>query len=93
MQEGKDRHAKMEWYDEWGHTTAQCLRLAKPWLSANVERVFAADSWFMGVRTAAALWTLSSGKMFSLGDVKTNMDGFPKLDFINAVEGTFRARF
>lgn len=85
MQEGKDRHAKMEWYDEWGHTTAQCLRLAKPWLSANVERVFAADSWFMGVRTAEALWTLSSGKMFSLGDVKTNSAGFPKLDFINAV--------
>lgn len=85
MQEGKTHHERMEWYAEWGHTTAQCLRLAKPWLYANKERVFAADSWFMGVRTAEALWTLSSGKIYALGDVKTNSSGFDKKGFIDAV--------
>ena len=85
MQEGKERHSRMRWYEEWGHTTAQCLRLAQPWLASTLERVFVADSWFMGVRTAEALWTLSSGKMYALGDVKTNSSGFPKNEFISAV--------
>ena len=84
IQEGKERHCHQEWYDEWGHTTAQCLRLVKPWLKDDKERVFVADSWFSGVRTSEALWTLSSGKMFSIGDVKTNSGGFPKIEFANA---------
>lgn len=42
------------------HTMAQCLRLVEPWLLDNKERVFVADSWFMGVRTAEAAWIMSS---------------------------------
>lgn len=85
IQRGAERHRLQEWYDSWGHTTAQCLRLVKPWLYSDKERVFAADSWFSGVRTSEAICTLSGGKMFTVGDVKTNSSGFPKDKFKEAV--------
>lgn len=85
VQQGAERHRLQEWYDAWGHTTAQCLRLAKPWLYSEKERVFAADSWFSGVRTSEAICTLSGGKMYTIGDVKTNSAGFPKKEFASSV--------
>lgn len=85
VQRNAEAHKRLEWYDSWGHTTAQCLRLAKPWLFSNRQRVFAADSWFSGIRTSEAIFTLSGGRMFTVGDVKTNVSGFPKKEFIAAV--------
>lgn len=85
VQRPAEAHQHQEWYASWGHTTAQCLRLVKPWLSSKKERVFAADSWFSGIRTSEAIFTMSGGKMFTVGDVKINTSGFPKKEFMAAV--------
>ena len=41
-QVGEKYHHELEFCDEYGHTTSQCLRLLRPWL--NTDRAFAADS-------------------------------------------------
>eukprot|EP00966_Prymnesium_polylepis_P336390 7391559-Prymnesium_polylepis.1 len=71
-QRGKELHKDQEYYDEYGHTTAQSLRLTKPY--HFTKRTYAADSWFMGVKAAEAL--LDFG-VYGFGDVKTNSSRFP----------------
>lgn len=39
--------------EEWGHTSALCLRLCEPW--HNTQRVFGADAHFMSMDSAEAL--------------------------------------
>lgn len=72
IQEGKEAHAKQEFYKEFGHTTATTLRMNKAW--AGSKRVVYGDSWFAGVKTAVQM--LERGLHF-MGDVKTNTKGYP----------------
>eukprot|EP00966_Prymnesium_polylepis_P066706 1548801-Prymnesium_polylepis.1 len=46
-QRGKVLHVNQEYYEDYGHTVAQTLRLTKAW--HNTGRMLAADSWFSGV--------------------------------------------
>lgn len=45
--------AEVPYEDEWGATSAQCLRLCEPW--HNSDRVFGADAHFMCVDSVEAL--------------------------------------
>lgn len=72
IQEGKEAHAKQEFYQEFGHTTATTLRMNKAW--AGSKRVVYGDSWFAGIKTAVQM--LERGLHF-MGDVKTNTKGYP----------------
>ena len=71
-QRGKALHVKQKYYEEYGHTVAQQLRLLEPWF--NSGRTFAADSWFIGFDAVEVL--LDHG-IYGFGDVKTNTSRFP----------------
>ena len=63
LQEGAERHAQQEWFDEYGHTTACQLRLLKDFFgtgNANCEvpqRGLYGDSWFMGVNAVEVIYS------------------------------------
>ena len=74
VQQGAKYHHALKWADQWPHATAQCLRLALPWLRSF--RTFGGDSWFMSWLTCQAL--LANG-LYPFGDVKTQSSHFPVL--------------
>ena len=77
---GKDTHPNLEYFEEWGHTTATTLRITKPWQGTN--RVVGGDSWFSSVKTAQALRGVG---LHYVGDVKTAHRRFPKKALQQAV--------
>lgn len=85
IQEGAELHSRQKWYDDYGHSIAVSLRLLEPYFKTTLDpnaqmptRVFGADSWFMGVNAAEAIFLESGKAIYALGDVKTNTSRFPK---------------
>jgi hypothetical protein len=71
-QRGKVLHVDQEYYEDFGHTIAQTLRLTKAWHHSG--RMLAADSWFSGV---TAVEVLRDFGLYMYGDVKTNSSRYP----------------
>ena len=69
---GKETHAALDYFAQFGHTTATTLRLTKNWQGTG--RVVAGDSWFASVKTAEAL---GDKGLFFVGDVKTATRRYP----------------
>lgn len=85
IQEGAERHAHREYYDEYGHSAATSLRLLKPYFRTisgpgreMPTRVHSGDSWFMGVNQSEAIFIESGKVIYPFGDDKTNTSRFPK---------------
>ena len=61
IQEGAERHARQEHYDEYGHSIACQLRLLRSYFGTGTdscevkERAVYGDSWFMGVNAAEVI--------------------------------------
>ena len=82
IQEGKHRNATLEFEDKYQHTTACCMRLAKPWFGSG--RVIAGDSWFASVQSAVAH---QDHGLHAILLVKTATAGFPKKELNEMMEG------
>ena len=52
-QRGKEDHKKQPYFDDYGHTIAQSVRLTEPW--HGTDKVYIADAWFGGVTTCEVL--------------------------------------
>lgn len=73
LNEGKDVSAQLDFYSEFGATTATVLRLCERYKGSG--RVVVGDSWFASVKTAVALhkWGL-----YFIGPIKTATRSYPK---------------
>lgn len=74
MHEGKESMKNKEYVDEFGASTATCLRLTKHWSSSG--RVVVGDSWFGSVKSAVQL--MRKHGLYSILLVKTAHKLYPK---------------
>lgn len=81
VQEGKESMRLMEYHDEHGATTANVLRMTRPYHGTG--RVVIADSWFGSVKSALALLRVG---LFAVLNVKTAHSGYPRTS-LNALAG------
>lgn len=62
FQRGKTIHRQQEYFDDYGHTIAQSVRLTKPWHGSN--KVYVADAWFGGVTCCEVLRSHGAPRRF-----------------------------
>ncbi len=70
-----EAHKQLEFFEEYGHTTATTLRLTKPYWGKGY--VVVGDAWFGSVKCA---YELLKRETFSVMNVKNAHKFFPKAE-------------